>query len=175
MNTKLLINPKHLLQQIRSLNLSILKYKKISFKHSQIIWYTGCDKYTPDLIIGDRLIIEGDGKIHGKIHDKEFLKTPDRIRQRALKNMGYEVHRVRNERIQSTQYAVAADIIQKYNEVVDTEDRTTKITKLKATAHHESVLRDIDEKLQFLALEFNRELNNEKWSADYFNSCRYRC
>src|SRR5215217_3058441 len=27
---------------------SILRYKKIPFKHSQIIWYTGCDKYTPD-------------------------------------------------------------------------------------------------------------------------------
>jgi hypothetical protein len=24
---------------------SILRYKKIPFKHSQIIWYTGCDKY----------------------------------------------------------------------------------------------------------------------------------
>lgn len=105
---------------------SILKYKKIPFKHSQIIWYTGCDKYTPDLIIGEKLIIEVDGKIH----DKERMKTPDRIRQRALKNMGYEVYRVRNERIQSAPYAVAADIIQKYYEVADTEDRTAKITKL---------------------------------------------
>ena len=52
---------------------SILRSKKIPFKHSQIIWYTGCDKYTPDLIIGEKLIIEVDGKIH----DKEFLKTPD--------------------------------------------------------------------------------------------------
>ena len=78
---------------------SILRYKKIPFKHSQIIWYTGCDsdKYTPHLIIGEKLIIEVDGKIH----DKEFLKTPDRIRQGALKNMGYEMHRVRNEQIQS--------------------------------------------------------------------------
>lgn len=49
---------------------SILRYKKIPFRHSQIIWYTGCDKYTPDLIIGEKLIIEVDGKIH----DKEYLK-----------------------------------------------------------------------------------------------------
>jgi very-short-patch-repair endonuclease len=75
---------------------SILKARKIPFKHSQIIWYTGCDKYTPDLIIGEKLIIEVDGKIH----DKEFLKTPDRIRQRALENMGYNVHRVRNDQVQ---------------------------------------------------------------------------
>ena len=119
---------------------SILRYKKIPFKHSQIIWYTGCDKYTPDLIIGEKLIIEVDGKIH----DKEFLKTPDRIRQRALQNMGFEVHRVINEQIKSAPFAVAADIIQKYYEVVDADDKTTKITKLKATANHESVSKDVD-------------------------------
>ena len=160
-----MINSKRLLQQNRSLKLrSTLGYKKIPFKHSQIIWYTGCDKYTPDLIIGDKLIIEVDGKIH----DKEFLKTPDRIRQRALQNMGFEVHRVRNEQIKRAPFAVAADIIQKYYEVVDADDKSTKITKLKATAHHESVPEDIDEKLQFWALEFNKELNDEKWSANYF-------
>ena len=143
---------------------NILRYKKIPFKHSQIIWYTGCDKYTPDLIIGEKLIIEVDGKIH----DKEFLKTPDRIRQRALKNMGYEVLRVRNERIQSAPYAVAAGMIQKYYEVVDAEDRSARIIKLNTTAHHESIPKDIDENLQFWALEFNKELNDEKWSADFF-------
>jgi very-short-patch-repair endonuclease len=143
---------------------SILRYKKIPFKHSQIIWYTGCDKYTPDLIIGEKLIIEVDGKIH----DKEFMKTPDRIRQRALKNMGYEVHRVRNENIQSIPSAVAADIIQKYYEVVDTPNKTTKVSRLKSTIHHESVPRDIAEKLQFWTIEFNKELSDEKWTANYF-------
>jgi hypothetical protein len=70
--------------------------------------------------------------------------------------MGFEVHRVRNERIQSAPFAVAADIIQKYYEVVDADDKGTKITKLKATANHKSVPKDIDEKLQFWALEFIR-------------------
>jgi very-short-patch-repair endonuclease len=149
---------------------SILRYKKIPFKHNQIIWYTGCDKYTPDLIISEKLIIEVDGKIH----DKEFLKTPDRIRQRALQNMGFEVHRVRNEQIKSAPFAVAADIIQKYYEVVDSDDKRTKITKLKATAHHESVPKDIEEKLQFWALEFNKELNDEKWTANYFKESLIR-
>jgi very-short-patch-repair endonuclease len=143
---------------------NILSYKKIPFKHSQIIWYTGCDKYTPDLIIGEKLIVEVDGKIH----DKDFLKTPDRIRQRALQDMGYTVHRLGNDRIMSAPYAVAADIIQKYYEIADADDKTTKIIKLKATAHHGSVPKDIDEKLQFWALEFNKELNDEKWSANYF-------
>ena len=53
--------------------------------------------------------------------------------------MGFEVHRVINEQIKSAPFAVAADIIQKYYEVVDADDKTTKITKLKATANHESV------------------------------------
>jgi very-short-patch-repair endonuclease len=151
---------------------SILRSKKIPFKHSQIIWYTGChsDKYTPDLIIGEKLIIEVDGKIH----DKEFLKTPDRIRQRALKNMGFEVYRVRNERIKSAAYAVAEDIVQKYYEVVDAEDKTTKVTRLKATIHHEPIPKEIDEKLQFWAIEFNKELNEEKWSANYFKESLIR-
>jgi very-short-patch-repair endonuclease len=143
---------------------NILSYKKIPFKHSQIIWYTGCDKYTPDLIIGEKLIVEVDGKIH----DKGFLKTPDRIRQRALQDMGYTVHRVGNDRIMSAPYAVAADIIQKYYEIVDAEDRTAKIKKLKATAHHESIPKDLAENLQFWAIEFNKELNDERWTADIF-------
>jgi very-short-patch-repair endonuclease len=143
---------------------SILGSKKIPFIHSQIIWYTGCDKYTPDLIIGEKLIIE----VNGKIHDKEFQKTPDRIRQRALKNMGYEVHRVRNEQIQRVPNAVAEDIIQKYYEVVDVEDKTANVTKLKTARYYEAIPKDLNEKLQFLTIEFNKELNDEKWSADYF-------
>jgi very-short-patch-repair endonuclease len=107
---------------------SILRSKKILFKDSQVIWYTGCDAYTPDLIIGKKLIVEVDGKIH----DKEYRKTPDRIRHRALENMGYHVLRVRNEEIQATADAVAERIIQRYFEVADNDDRRpTKITKLK--------------------------------------------
>ena len=86
---------------------------------------------------------------------------------RALQNMGFDVYRVRNERFKSAPF-VAADIIQKYYEVSDAEDKTTKITKLKAPAYHESVPKDVDENLQFWALEFNKELNDEKWTANHF-------
>jgi hypothetical protein len=106
--------------------------------------------------------------VDGKIHDKELLKTPDRIRQRALENMGYEIHRVRNDHIINAPHAVAEDIIQRYYEVVDTEDKGAKVTRLKATTNLEPVPKEIDEKLQFWALEFNKELSNKKWSADYF-------
>jgi len=61
-----------------------LRSKKMSFKDGQVIWYTSCDKYTPDLIIGKKLIVEVDGKIH----DQQFQKTPDRIRQRGFKKYG---------------------------------------------------------------------------------------
>jgi very-short-patch-repair endonuclease len=78
------------------------------FKDSQVIWYTGCDKYSPDLLIGKKLNIEVDGKVH----DKDFQKTPDRIRQRALKNMVYHILRVKNVEVQNIPDALAERIIQ---------------------------------------------------------------
>jgi len=71
---------------------SILRSKKVAFKDSQIIWYTGCDRYTPDLLVGKRLVVEVDGKVH----DKDFQKTPDRIRQRALEHYELKMKKFRN-------------------------------------------------------------------------------
>ena len=82
----------------------------MAFKEGQVVWYTGCDKYTPDFTIGKKLIVEVDGKIH----DQEFQKTPDRIRHGALTNMGYDVFRVKNEQIQNMSDVIAERIIQKY-------------------------------------------------------------
>jgi very-short-patch-repair endonuclease len=145
---------------------SILRSKKILFKNSQVIWYTGCDAYTPDFIVGKTLIVEVDGKIH----DKEYRKTPDRIRHRALENMGYHVLRVRNEEIQAIPDAVAERIIQRYFEVADNDDRRpTKITKLKKVTDYEPMPKEITNNLQLWAISFNKELNNKKWwSVDYF-------
>jgi len=104
---------------------SILRSKKIAFKDSQIIWYTGCDRYTPDLLVGKRLVVEVDGKVH----DKDFQKTPDRIRQRALENMGYYVLRVKNEEIQKSSDSVAERIIQKYIEVIEERSEERRVGK----------------------------------------------
>jgi very-short-patch-repair endonuclease len=143
----------------------ILRSKKILFKDSQVIWYTGCDAYTPDFIVGKTLIVEVDGKIH----DKEYRKTPDRIRHRALENMGYNVLRVRNEEIQVTPDAVAERIIQRYFEVADNDDRRpTKITKLTKLTDYDPIPKEITNNLQLWALSFNKELNDEMWSADNF-------
>ena len=139
-----------------------MRSKKILFKDSQVIWYTGCDAYTPDLIVGKTLIVEVDGKIH----DKEYRKTPDRIRHRALENMGYHVLRVRNEEIQATPDVVAERIIQRYFEVADNDyRRPTKITKLKKLTDYDPMPKEITNNLQIWAISFNKELNDEMWSS----------
>jgi very-short-patch-repair endonuclease len=156
---------------------SILRSKKIAFKDSQIIWYTGCDRYTPDLLIGKKLIVEVDGKVH----DKDFQKTSDRIRQRALENMGYDVLRVKNEEIQNTPDSVAERIVQKYIEVIEEEENSSskgtrtnsiKITELEKPLHYESIPKEItSDNLRIWALSFNQQLTTNKelaWSVDYF-------
>ena len=155
---------------------SILRLKKVPFKDSQIIWYTGCDRYTPDLLIGKKLIVEVDGKVH----DKDFQKTPDRIRQRALENMGYDVLRVKNEEIQNTPDSVAERIIQKYLEVIEeqysssngTRTKSVKITQLEKPLQYEPIPKEItSDNLRIWALSFNQQLiaNKESaWSIDYF-------
>lgn len=151
----------------------ILRSKKVAFKDSQIIWYTGCDRYTPDLLVGKRLIVEVDGKVH----DKDFQKTPDRIRQRALEKMGYYVLRVKNEEIQNKPDSVAERIIQKYIEVIEdgtkgTRTNSIKITELEKPLHYEPIPREItSDHLRLWALSFNQELiaNKESaWHVDYF-------
>ena len=156
---------------------SILRLKKVPFKDSQIIWYTGCDRYTPDLLIGKKLIVEVDGKVH----DKDFQKTPDRIRQRALENMGYNILRVKNEEIQNTPDFVAERITQKYIEVIEAEEdssgngirtKSVKITELEKPLHYGPIPREItNDKLRLWALSFNQELTTNKestWSLDYY-------
>src|SRR5919206_1130779 len=154
---------------------SILRSKKVAFKDSQIIWYTGCDRYTPDLLVGNRLIVEVDGKVH----DKDFQKTPDRIRRRALEKMGYYVLRVKNEEIQNKPDSVAERIIQKYIGVIEEEDGTKatrtksiKITELEKPLHYEPIPREItSDHLRLWALSFNQQLIANKqaaWSVDYF-------
>jgi hypothetical protein len=122
----------------------------------------GIQDVTLTLIIGKTLIVEVDGKIH----DKEYRKTPDRIRHRALENMGYDVLRVRNEQIQNTPDAIAERIIQRYFEVADNDDRRpTTITKLKKLTDYDPIPKEVNFNLQLWALSFNKELNDEMWSS----------
>ncbi|HEU4481562.1 MAG TPA: DUF559 domain-containing protein [Nitrososphaeraceae archaeon] len=112
-----------------------MKSKKIPFYYNKVIWYTSCDCFTPDLIIGKNLIIEVDGKIH----DKEHRKTLDRIRQRALENMGYTVHRVKNEKIRDKPIDITNEINEIYTILSDTKDKKTTITELKKPIYIEPI------------------------------------
>ena len=138
---------------------SILNSKNLLFKPGQVIWYTNCHKYTPDLIIGKRLIIEVDGKIH----DANFKKTPDRIRQRALENMGFHVLRIKNEMIQSYPEIVAEEIIQKYYEIVDFDNNSKKplVTAIKEPEESKEIPFDIREKLTEWTKFYNDKINKE--------------
>jgi hypothetical protein len=143
----------------------ILRANNIHPKYGQIIWYTEYDKYTPDLIIGKKLIVEVDGKVH----EIKYQQNKDRIRERALKNIGYTVFRVKNEEVQEKPALVAQRIIDKYMEIAgDDEQEITKITKLKKPLHYKPITREIDENLPIWANSFNKELNDGNWSVDFF-------
>src|SRR5215213_8086256 len=144
---------------------NVLRSRKIPFKSDQVIWYTSCDCFTPDLIIGKSLIIEVDGKIH----DKDHRKTLDRIRQRALENMGYTVQRVKNEAIRDRPNDIANEIYDIYTILSDTENKKeTIITELKKPIEVEPIPKDIQFNLDFWATEFNKKLNDESWSVEFF-------
>ncbi len=143
----------------------ILRSRKIPIKTDQVIWYTSGDCFTPDLIIGKNLIIEVDGKVH----DKEHRKTLDRIRQRALENMGYTVHRVRNEAIRNSPNEIANEIYDIYTILSDTENKKkTIITELKKPLHIEPIPRDIQFNLEIWVSDFNKKLNDDNWSLELF-------
>jgi hypothetical protein len=57
--------------------------------------------------------------------------TPDRIRQRALKNLGYYVMRVRNDRIRRDTESVVKEIIQQYYETIDLQKSNPKVEIVK--------------------------------------------
>ena len=70
-----------------------LTFRAVNYVRNPEIWISACIWYTPDFIIGRKLIVEVDGGIH----EFEYRQTPDRICQRALENMGYRVYRIKNE------------------------------------------------------------------------------
>jgi very-short-patch-repair endonuclease len=141
---------------------SRLAANNIPYKSQAVIWYTRANYYTPDFVIGQRLIVEVDGKIHSMKH----RMTPDRIRQRALKNLGYYVMRVSNDTIQSNLKTVAKEIIQRYYETVDLQSNP----KVEIVKHdtYDSIPKYVQDKISQWAVEFNRSLKEELWTDDYF-------
>jgi hypothetical protein len=140
-----------------------LSSRNIPYKSGPAVWFTRADYYTPDLVVGKRLIVEVDGSIH----DLEARKTPDRIRHRALENLGYYIIRVRNERIRRDVDAVVEEIIQRYYETVDNEKARPKIEIVKPDGY-DSIPKYIHDNISQWSISFNQLLNEESWTTNYF-------
>jgi very-short-patch-repair endonuclease len=140
-----------------------LRRRSIPYKSGPVIWFTRADYYTPDLALGNKLIVE----VGGSIHDLEARKTPDRIRHRALENLGYFIIRVRNERIRTDVDAVVEEIIQRYYETVENEKAHAKIEIVKP-AGYDSIPKYIHDNLSQWSTSFNHSLKEESWTANYF-------
>ncbi len=141
---------------------SRLAANNIPYKSQPVIWYTRANYYTPDFIIGQKLIVEVDGKIHSMKH----RMTPDRIRQRALKNLGYYVMRVSNDTIRINVKTVVKEIIQQYYETVDLQQSNPKVEIVKHDTY--DIPKYEQDKISQWAVEFNHSLKEELWTADYF-------
>ena len=140
-----------------------LAAEKIPHKSQPVIWYTRANYYTPDFVIGQNLIVEVDGKIHSM----KFRMTPDRIRQRALKNLGYYVMRVRNDRIGRDTESVVKEIIQQYYETIDLQKSNPKVEIVKHDTY-DSIPDYIKNNISLWAIAFNQLLKEESWTADFF-------
>lgn len=140
-----------------------LAANNIPYKSQPVIWYTRANYYTPDFIVGQKLIVEVDGKIHSM----KYRMTPDRIRQRALKNLGYYVIRVRNDRIRRNVKTVVKEIIQQYYETVDVQSSNTKVEIVKHDTY-DSIPDYVQDNISQWVIAFNQSLKEDSWIADYF-------
>ena len=141
-----------------------LSRRKIPYKVGLIIWYTRADYYTPDFIIGERLIVEVDGSIH----DREFKKTPDRIRHRALQNLGYSVYRVKNSHIRRSVKEVTEEIIQKYYESIEQDKRGSVIYEIRKPIGYDTVPEEMRVNIASWAISLNEQLGEESRTATGF-------
>lgn len=157
----------------------------ITYIRNPEVWLSACIWYTPDFIVGHRLVVEVDGGVH----NLEYRKTPDRIRQRALENMGYHVYRVRNQEVKSSPKHVAEKIIESYYDIVEKDDNNNgsnndnnnktitqyKIQKIIKKPNYNPLPEDLEQLLTPMAIKFNsqqqQQFNNSKennWTTDYF-------
>ena len=91
-------------------------------------------------IIGKRLIIE----VYGTVHDKEHRITLDRICKRALENMGYTLHIIKNEQTRDKPNKIVDETKEMYYQLSDTENKQeTTITELKKPLEIEPIPKDI--------------------------------
>jgi very-short-patch-repair endonuclease len=143
-----------------------LKNKGIAFQANPLIRLSACIKYTPDFLIRGRLIVEVDGGIH----DRDFRKTPDRIRQRALEKLGYSVYRIRNEAVTSSPEKVTEEVLQQYYEPFDAQVGQSRSLLSKAR-NIENMMSSRPEEGQVLSVAIRLKDYTDKWEYDKF--CMY--
>jgi very-short-patch-repair endonuclease len=142
----------------------------VKYIRNSEVWLSACIWYTPDFIIGHRLVVEVDGGIH----EFEYRKTPDRIRQRALENMGYYVYRVKNEEIKNSPRCITEKIIELYYKVLERENESVnsikkpKIQKI-VRPDYKSLPYDLQQLITPWTIAFNSQLrSNGNWTTSYF-------
>ena len=148
-----------------------LAFRAVNYVRNPEIWISACIWYTPDFIIGRKLIVEVDGGIH----EFEYRQTPDRIRQRALENMGYHVYRIKNEQIEISAENVAEQILDLYYKIseerqqqgkvnIPKKSRIQKITK----PNYEPLPEDLINSIAVHAIAFNLQLTGRDWTSNFF-------
>ena len=154
--------------------------KNLKFKRNPEIWLSSCIWYTPDFIIGKSLVVEVDGGIHSEF----YRKTPDRIRQRALENIGFKVIRINNDditkfpkntvdKIRECFFAVSEENETKYNMLKDSK-QSSFIYPIKNRTFQDNSQDNKEIDTRQLALEFHlkfikdKENEEEVWNANFF-------
>jgi hypothetical protein len=143
----------------------LLKKIGIPFEVEHKLFFSLSRFYTPDLIVGGNLIVE----IDGKIHDRSWMKTPDRIRQRALEMMGYTVIRIKNEELNANPERCADFIREKFYQVtgvskeskinrIPTQMRGGKKTSIEISKQAQKLLKENSSLLQYESPQFEESL-----------------
>jgi very-short-patch-repair endonuclease len=131
------------------------------------IWYTSCNFYTPDILVNKDLIVEVDGPYH----EEPQIKKNDRVRQRALENSGYLVHRFKNEEIVNSLDYVVDKIKSVLNEYDQNSDKKTTPKLIEIDVPETQRMSNVSENLiKAYSIAFNSTLMGkiEKWNINYF-------
>jgi very-short-patch-repair endonuclease len=131
------------------------------------IWYTSCNFYTPDILVNKDLIVEVDGPYHEELQ----IKKNDRIRQRALENSGYLVHRFKNEEIASSLDYVAEKIESILNEFDHNSHKKAAPKLIEINIPETERMSNVPENLikaYSIALNSTLEDKMERWNINYF-------
>jgi very-short-patch-repair endonuclease len=144
-----------------------LHSKGIEIQLEPEIWYTSCNFYTPDIIVNKELIVEVDGPYH----NEPQIKKNDRIRQRALENSGYRIHRFKNEEIVNSLDYVVNKIRSILNQIDHNSDKKTSTKLIEIKILEAERLSNVPENLiKTYSIELNSTLAGkiEKWNIKYF-------